>query len=87
MFKIKLFLEEEREKEMEELYESTLTTALEKTNLDEKDPTFAGKQTIETLKAGERIIEALDIADEYTSSWTTYNQVCACSFFYVSLSN
>ncbi|CAG8432793.1 526_t:CDS:10 [Diversispora eburnea] len=70
-----LFLEEEREKEMEELYESTLTTTLEKTNLDDLDTTLTGKQTIETLKAGERIIEALDIADEYTSDWTTYNQI------------
>ncbi|KAL7273608.1 beta transducin [Rhizina undulata] len=60
-----IFLEEEREKELEELYESTLTTSLEANEGkdDENDPeaTSAGKQTIETLMAGERIMEALDI--------------------------
>ncbi|KAH6606481.1 dip2-dom34p-interacting [Trichoderma cornu-damae] len=59
-----IFLEEEREKEMEELYESTLTASLE------KDPeggdvsgevAAAGKQTTETLMAGERIAEALEM--------------------------
>lgn len=75
-----LFLEEEREKELEELYENNLTKSYD----DEEEPLTrgegddlgdgevathdndthvarAGKQTIETLKAGERIIEALDI--------------------------
>ena len=59
-----IFLEEEREKELEELYESTLTTSLEA----EEDPTeerpevvSAGKQTVSTLIAGEKIAEALEI--------------------------
>ena len=59
-----IFLEEEREKELEELYENTLTTSLEA----EEDPTEekaeavdAGKQTVSTLIAGEKIAEALDI--------------------------
>jgi U3 small nucleolar RNA-associated protein 12 len=61
-----LFLEEEREKELEELYENTLTTSLE----DEEDgeekaeAVDAGKQTVVTLMAGERIIEALDLGME-----------------------
>ncbi|CAG8521333.1 13198_t:CDS:10, partial [Acaulospora colombiana] len=67
-----LFLEEEREKEMEELYESTLTTSMEKTSLEDN---IAGKQTMETLKAGERIIEALDIADEDAAKWKAYHQI------------
>jgi U3 small nucleolar RNA-associated protein 12 len=59
-----IFLEEEREKEIEELYESTLTTSLE------QDPHAAdqgaevgaaSKQTVETLMAGERIAEALEL--------------------------
>ncbi|RIA92969.1 WD40-repeat-containing domain protein [Glomus cerebriforme] len=72
-----LFLEEEREKELEELYESTLTTSMEKTNLEDNavEVSSAGKQTMETLKAGERIMEALDIADENAASWATYNEV------------
>ncbi|KAL5621503.1 hypothetical protein BROUX41_006403 [Berkeleyomyces rouxiae] len=63
-----IFLEEEREKEIEELYESTLTTSLE------KDPEAEGeqdaevgaatKQTVETLMAGERITEALEMGME-----------------------
>ena len=62
-----IFLEEEREKELEELYEGTLTTSLEA----EDDPTgesgeksevvAAGKQTAQTLMAGEKIAEALEL--------------------------
>ncbi|CAG8534966.1 1195_t:CDS:10 [Dentiscutata erythropus] len=71
-----LFLEEEREKELEELYESTLTTSLEKTTLEDNvESTSAGKQTMETLKAGERIMEALDIADDNAAAWETYTQL------------
>ncbi|CAG8542010.1 7989_t:CDS:10 [Funneliformis mosseae] len=72
-----LFLEEEREKELDELYESTLTTSLEKTNLQDNaiEVTSAGKQTMETLKAGERIMEALGIADENAAAWEAYNQL------------
>ncbi|KAK6337946.1 hypothetical protein TWF696_001419 [Orbilia brochopaga] len=61
-----IFLEEEREKELEELYESNLTKSLEDTNLngdsEQPESSRAGKQTMETLKDGERIIEALDLA-------------------------
>ncbi|KAK4251160.1 hypothetical protein C7999DRAFT_28188 [Corynascus novoguineensis] len=59
-----IFLEEEREKELEELYESTLTTSLEQ-DPDEQDAdrevAAASKQTVETLMAGERIAEALEL--------------------------
>ncbi|EPS45083.1 hypothetical protein H072_885 [Dactylellina haptotyla CBS 200.50] len=61
-----IFLEEEREKELEELYESNLTQSLEETHIngDEEGPesSRAGKQTMETLMDGEQIIEALDLA-------------------------
>jgi U3 small nucleolar RNA-associated protein 12 len=61
-----LFLEEEREKELEELYENTLTTSLEQEeNGDEKpEAVEAGKQTVTTLMAGEKIMEALDLGLE-----------------------
>jgi U3 small nucleolar RNA-associated protein 12 len=62
-----IFLEEEREKEMEELYESTLTTSLEAdggAEGDENEATAASKQTIATLTAGEKIIQALDLGME-----------------------
>ncbi|KAK4131742.1 WD40 repeat-like protein [Trichocladium antarcticum] len=59
-----IFLEEEREKELEELYESTLTTSLE-ADADAQDQdrevAAASKQTVETLMAGERIAEALEL--------------------------
>jgi U3 small nucleolar RNA-associated protein 12 len=62
-----IFLEEERERELEQLYENTLATSLE----DEETLTGtrpeavdASKQTISTLTAGERIQEALDLGVE-----------------------
>ncbi|KAI1490605.1 WD domain-containing protein [Biscogniauxia mediterranea] len=59
-----IFLEEEREKEIEELYESTLTKSLEQ-DPDEEDEkgevAAASKQTSETLNHGERIAEALEL--------------------------
>ena len=59
-----IFLEEEREKELEELYENTLATSLdaEEDPAEEKpEAVSAGKQTISTLIAGEKIAEALEI--------------------------
>lgn len=58
-----IFLEEEKEKEMEELYESTLTKSLEAEDggEDEAEVGEASKQTSETLMAGEKIAEALEI--------------------------
>ncbi|RDA92835.1 hypothetical protein CP533_2866 [Ophiocordyceps camponoti-saundersi (nom. inval.)] len=60
-----IFLEEEREKELEELYESTLTKSLEKEEPDMEGDSgelgAASKQTTETLMAGERIQEALEM--------------------------
>ncbi|KAK9375039.1 quinon protein alcohol dehydrogenase-like superfamily [Lipomyces chichibuensis] len=62
-----IFLEEEREKELEELYESTLIKSLDglegsgEKESDEITTAAAGKQTVETLVAGERIVEALDL--------------------------
>lgn len=59
-----IFLEEEREKELEELYESTLTTSLEPDQDKDDEETEVGaasKQTVETLMAGEKIAEALEI--------------------------
>jgi U3 small nucleolar RNA-associated protein 12 len=65
-------LEEEREKEMEALYDAGITDTM---NRDDSIGSGAGdapqpsevagvsKQTTETLMAGERIMEALDLAD------------------------
>ncbi|KAF2636693.1 WD40 repeat-like protein, partial [Massarina eburnea CBS 473.64] len=62
-----IFLEEEREKELEELYENTLATSLEgdePPNAEDAEVGAASKQTISTLTAGERIQEALDLGIE-----------------------
>lgn len=68
-----VFLEEEREKEMDEQYEDTLLTSLEggagdemlsvKKGDNEESEEVEGvhKQTVESLKAGERLMEALEI--------------------------
>jgi U3 small nucleolar RNA-associated protein 12 len=64
-----VFLEEEREKEVEELYEEGLVEGLERTRIEDLEGegvevTRAGKQTTETLNAGERIVEALELGRE-----------------------
>jgi U3 small nucleolar RNA-associated protein 12 len=62
-----IFLSEEREKELEELYDDTLATTLEDDVGDgeeKSEAVAAGKQTMETLTAGERIVEALDLGIE-----------------------
>ncbi|KAI0832523.1 WD-repeat-containing protein [Trametes gibbosa] len=76
-----LFLEEERERELEALYETGIADALNRTDAPmgsgapdaDADPGGGGggaaeasavtKQTTETLMAGERIMEALELAD------------------------
>ncbi|KAF2013314.1 F-box/WD repeat-containing protein pof1 [Aaosphaeria arxii CBS 175.79] len=62
-----IFLEEERERELEELYESNLANSLEDETQLDGEPAEAGaasKQTISTLTAGERIAEALELGLE-----------------------
>ncbi|KAJ1789527.1 beta transducin [Coemansia sp. RSA 2167] len=70
-----LFLEEERERELEEMFDRGLEEAAD-TNADaaddEDEAQRAGKATVETLKAGERIIEALDLADAERAKWTDH---------------
>jgi U3 small nucleolar RNA-associated protein 12 len=74
-----IFLEEEKEKELEEIYENTLTTSLDRIDEDGDDERnevgAAGKQTIETLMAGERIIEALDMGMADLALMDEWNKV------------
>ncbi|CCG81673.1 WD domain protein [Taphrina deformans PYCC 5710] len=61
-----VFLEEEREKELEEIYENQLAETLQRTDMDDNEDEEAGRagqSTTETLMAGEKIMEALEIAD------------------------
>jgi U3 small nucleolar RNA-associated protein 12 len=77
-------LEEERERELETLYESGIADALnapdvaiggaENDTQTYAETTAVTKQTTETLMAGERIIEALDLADGERSLFREYEE-------------
>ncbi|ETW10259.1 hypothetical protein H310_00608 [Aphanomyces invadans] len=65
-----VFVEEEKEKELDAMFESdlqptnTAAPTLGGTNVKEMDSsTTAAKRTVQTVKSGERLIEAIDIAD------------------------
>ena len=74
-----IFLEEEQEKELEELYENTITTSLEQDEEADDGPeaVAAGKQTTETLMAGEKIAEALELGIEDLAIMTEYQRAKA----------
>lgn len=75
-----IFLEEEREKELEELYESTLTTSLEQeeeAGEEKYEAIAAGKQTVKTLMAGEKIAEALEVGMVDLAIMNEYHQAKA----------
>ncbi|KAF9482498.1 WD-repeat-containing protein [Pholiota conissans] len=81
-----LFLEEEREKELEKLYESGIADSLNRVEapigsgaeggapagMTEAEVATVSKQTSETLMAGERIMEALDLADTESDAMREY---------------
>ncbi|KAJ7591170.1 hypothetical protein C8J56DRAFT_1136000 [Mycena floridula] len=74
-----LFLEEERERELEHLYESGVADTLNRTgaNEDQEDQpevSAVSKQTTETLMAGERIMEALELADTERAAFRDYSE-------------
>ena len=76
-----IFLEEEREKELEDLYENTLLTGLEQDEAEANSNggsgqlVAAGKQTTETLMAGEKITEALELALEDLTLMEEYSRL------------
>lgn len=77
-----VFIEEEREKEMDEMYENTLLDNLEEEtakaqeeeddNQNSSEVERISKQTIASLKAGERLMEALDIGTQDLDSMKAY---------------
>ena len=85
-----LFLEEERERELEALYETGVADALNRSDAPigsgapGADPAAAAadgveaagvsKQTTETLMAGERIMEALELADNEIETFREYEE-------------
>ncbi|KAK4954519.1 beta transducin [Elasticomyces elasticus] len=71
-----VFLEEEREKEQEAMYEASLAQGMEKDARDEdvgdEEVAGAGKQTLTTLTHGEKVMEALEIGLEDHELMTTF---------------
>lgn len=75
-----VFLEEEREKEMDELYENELLESIETDEMaannkdEEADDTAAkvSKPSMDSLKAGEKLMEALDIGSEHLDAIEEY---------------
>ncbi|GBE79565.1 Uncharacterized WD repeat-containing protein [Sparassis crispa] len=87
-----LFLEEEHERELENIYESGIAETFNRTDapigsgVDDADPTAAmggaevtsvSKQTTETLMAGEKIMEALELADGELTTFREYEEAKA----------
>lgn len=82
-----VFLEEEREKEIDELYEDNLLNSLEDRPEEEAtegvdgeadgEVTRVQKQTMESLKAGEKLIEAVDIGHEDLIKHQEFEQMMA----------
>lgn len=85
---MKLFLEEEREKELERLYEGGIADSLNRVGAtigsgveggpmngtSETELAAVTKHTNETLMAGERIMEALDLADMERETFREYEE-------------
>lgn len=87
---VQLFLEEERERELEALYETGIAGAFNASDAPigsraDDDPdappqteaTAVTKQTTETLMAGEKIMEALDLADGERAAFQEYEEAIA----------
>lgn len=58
-----VFLDEEKDKQMEAIFEQSLENPLERGKADESESGSAGKRTIGTIKAGERLAEAIELAE------------------------
>ncbi|KAJ7228764.1 hypothetical protein GGX14DRAFT_414884 [Mycena pura] len=86
-----LFIEEERERELENIYESGIADSLNRDDVafggstadgqgdaaQAAEATRVAKQTTETLMAGERIMEALDLADGERAVFREYEEAMA----------
>jgi len=85
-----LFIEEERERELERLYETGIADTLNRedapigsgvegvsADTGRAEATSVSKQTTETLVAGERIIEAIDLAESELNALREYEEAKA----------
>lgn len=88
-----MFIEEEKEKELEKLYESGIADTLNRvdapigsgtergaingTTEAEAEAAAVSKQTTETLMAGEKIMEAIELADTERDTFKEYEEAMA----------
>lgn len=88
--KRQLFLEEERERELEQLYEADIAETMNREDVamsgdveevsgqtQNAEVTAVSKQTTETLMGGERIMEALELADNEREKFREYDEAIA----------
>jgi U3 small nucleolar RNA-associated protein 12 len=71
-----LFLEEEREREMEQLYDNNLVNELQTSaeGEDGEEVEAVTKTTSESMMAGERIMEAIELADADLAATKAYEE-------------
>lgn len=70
-----LFLEEEREREMEQLYDTNLANELQATGEEgEEEVEAVTKTTSESMMAGEKIMEAIELADADLQQFKAYEE-------------
>lgn len=74
-----LFLEEERERDLEERNDTEMLDSANRDGDDDEVGT-AGIRTIDSLKSSERIIEAIELADIEREKWNDYEDVNIFSF-------
>ncbi|KAL6045453.1 beta transducin [Balamuthia mandrillaris] len=72
-----LFLQEQRDNEMEELFEKAIEEPLERGVEDKSETGSAGKRTIATVKAAERLGDAVTLAEEESNKRHEYLQELA----------
>ena len=71
-----LFLEEERENQMEEMLEASMLTGNSHEEMAEQSEEVgtATKKSLDTLRATEKLADAIDAADEESEKWEVYEE-------------
>lgn len=71
-----IFVEEEKERQMEELFEASMLqeNAHDQSREEGEEVGQAVKKSIDSLRATERLADAIDAADEETEKWLLYEE-------------
>jgi U3 small nucleolar RNA-associated protein 12 len=75
-----VFLEEEQEDDLDAMFESTLEEDKDRPapGDDVKESVAASKRDLASIKAAERIIEALELVEQELEQDKAYEAVCVC---------